>query len=231
MESRAVGRYMAYAAGEILLIFIGVTLAVAFDNAAEARRQEELTNGLLAGVRQSLLANVAELERNIDRDEDNLAAVARVLAHIDSGEAWNDSLSAELARARYWSSPFFTTSGYESLKQAGMHTVRDPDLSGSIVHLFETTYGYLIGDHDRSMWVWESSVLEPLYGHELVRGDHSGASTELLVPTDWDAPRVRAAVRTMLLEHEGQLVQGLSLRRIALDETEDVMGRLDAALR
>lgn len=231
MNSRAVGRYLAYAAGEILLIFIGITLAVAFDNAAEARRQEQLTRGLLAGVQQSLMANVVELERNIDRDEANLAAVARVRSHIDSGRAWNDSLSAELARARYWSSPFFTTSGYESLKQAGMHLVRDQELGASIVHLFETTYGFLVGDHDRSMWVWESSVLQPLYGHELVRTDRSGASTELLVPADWEAPRVRAAVRTMLLEHQGQLMQGLSLRRAALEETKDVMGRLDASLR
>jgi len=227
----AVRRYLAYAVGEVLLIFVGVTLAVAFDNAAEARRQDDLARGLLEGVRQNLVANQEELQSNIDGDEAILELVARVVSSLDSGEPWSDSQSAELAQARYWSSPFLTTSGYESLKQAGMHSVRDEGVDRSIVHLFETTYGFLVGDHDRTMWVFEGSVVNPLFGHELLRMDEGGESPELLAPADLSSPRVRGAIRTMLLEHEGHLRRGLELRRAALEETRDVMRRLDDALR
>lgn len=228
-ESRFV-KYVAYGLGEILLVFIGITLAIAFENSAEARRQAELTRGLLVGIQQNLGANIAELEDNIVRDRQFLASVEAVLGHLATSSDWSDSVSADLENALYWTSPFLAMSGYGSLQQAGLHMVSDTELRTAIVHLHETTYGFLVGDHDRSMWDYTSSVMNPLVSRELVRVDDGRPGGGILRPRDYAATRERAELRSMLLNQRANLGRGLTLRAEALAETRELWERLQGAL-
>jgi hypothetical protein len=193
-----VGQYLLYGIGEVILIFIGITLAVGFENSAEEKRASELARGLLIGVQQDLDANATELDGNIEIDETFLASLTLVLAHLDTSSAWPDSLSVELENAMHWSSPFLSTSGYEGLKQAGLHRVPDEELRTAIVRLFEGRYGFLLGDHDRAMWEFSATVLRPLLGSEIVRTDKGGTITGGLAPRDYGATRERGALRTAL---------------------------------
>ena len=69
IRTHRVVRYLTYAVGEVLLIFIGITLAVAFGNMNEQRRTEDLERQILEAIVRNLEANVVELDRNIDEDE------------------------------------------------------------------------------------------------------------------------------------------------------------------
>lgn len=231
LVGRRTVRYVLYGIGEIALIFIGITLAVAFENSAERRRAAALAAGLLLGVQQDLDANIAEIENNIRLDEAFLASVNVVLYHLDSPRGWNDSLSVELENALHWSSPFLSTSGYDGLKQAGLYQVPDDELRSSIVHLFETTYTFLVEDHDRAMWVFMESVLNPLLLSELRRTDAGGTRQGLVAPRDYQATRESGALRTALLEHQASLVFGLQLRQQALEETRALRSQIEGAAR
>ena len=230
IQASRVSRYLAYAFGEVFLIFIGITLAIAFENGAEVRRQNELAVGLLISITENLQANVLELERNIQEDQLNLESATLVIDHMTNSSSWDESLNSHLELALHWSSPFFSNSGYESLKQAGLYIVSNDTLRSDITHLYESTYGYLVGDHDRAMWVFQESVLFPVQSKELVRTDDGSLDRGRFAPRDYETSRRYGELRSMLLEHQFNLVSGLMLRREALEETHSLIGEIDAFL-
>lgn len=224
------GRYLTYAVGETLLIFVGITLAVAFERSAERRREAALADGLLTVVRQDLEANVSELERNVAHDESVLQSIAVVLPALESESLWSESLGVSLLNAMFWSSPFLTTSGYESLKQNGTHSVSDASLRSAVVRLFERHYVHLVGDHDRYMWEFQRAVTLPMQARETVRGERADTGEPVLVPRDLAATRARGELRSVLLEHRANLSEGIQLRKSAVTETRRVIEGIDAFL-
>ena len=106
-RSGKVVRYLGYAVGEIALIFVGITLAIAFENSNERRRSAEAEADVLSTIREDLAANLVELERNIDFDLSVIAGVEAVRAHLATQSSWPDSLNAS-ARSR--TSPMSSTS-------------------------------------------------------------------------------------------------------------------------
>ena len=230
MRRRRLARYLAYAVGEVVLIFIGITLAVAFEDASKEREQEALVRGLLRSVAQNLEANVAHLEMNIAFDDSISGLVEDVVAHLDAGSAWDDSLSGILELSLHWSSPFLATSGYESLKQSGLHQVPNDSLRSDMIGLFEGTYAFLVGDVDRSMWSYMEAVMYPIVFDELVRvGDLEKPAGEY-APRDFEATVERGRLRAMLLEHRTHLHFGTIARERALEETRALAARIEVFL-
>ena len=223
-------RYAMYAVGEVVLIFIGITLAVSFENASKEREQEALVRGLLSSVLQNLEANVAELERNITVDDTFAKSAQAVVHHLDSGATWNDSLGAALNLSLYWSSPFLATSGYESLKQSGLHQVADDSLRADMIQLFERTYAFLVGDVDRSRWAFQEAALIPTVMQELVHVGDPDDPFAPMAPRDFRAAVRRGQLRTMLLEHWTHLDGGTVYRQQALEETRALASRIEALL-
>jgi hypothetical protein len=221
-------RYILYGVGEVFLIFVGITLAVGFENSAEDRREAALTSGLLTGVAQDLEANIIDLGGNLAADSVYIASIDRVLAHLDSTEEWNDSVGSELSTALHWSSPFLSTAGYEGLKQAGLHRLPDADVRRRIIHLFESSYGFLIGDVDRAMWTYAEAVTMPLVHTELVRSDSGESAGGRFRPKNLTATRERGDLRSVLLEQRDFIIGGTAVREWALAETETLLSTIDS---
>lgn len=230
LENKA-SRYLAYAVGEVILIFIGITLAIAFDNGVEQRRQDELAFGLLLSIKENLQTNIGELERNIGFDEQVLESAVKVTDYISSdNDSWNDSLGPDLGRSLFWSSPFFADSGYESLKQVGLFAITNETLRNEITNLFEVTYAYLVGDLDRTMWAFQESVLYPVQVRELIRITDGTSPSYNFEPRDYIASREKGELLAMLLEHQVSLNDGLQLRKAALRETQVLVSKIEDAL-
>lgn len=223
-------RYLLYAAGEVLLIFIGITLAVAFENSSEQRRKDQFAREILAAIQRNLAANVTQLDDNIIWDESVLSSLDPVLNHLSNAMPWTNALGSDLEHAMHWSSPFLSTSAYESLIQNGLQLVTDELLRDEIVHLHESTYGLLIGEVDRLQWIFKEAVMLPLQSRELVRLDDGGTTTGLLVPRDYEASIRNGQLRTMFLEHQTNLLIGLELRREARAETLAVSENIERFL-
>lgn len=227
IRSHRVVRYLGYAVGEVLLIFIGITLAIAFDNMNEQRRTEGLERQILAVISRNLEANVQELDRNIADDEGSISSMDPVLENLTSGAPWNDALSTSLDRAVRWSSPYFSTSGYESLKQLGLHLVSDPQLRDELVYLFETTYAILLGDHDKAHWSFYETVMLPVRNRHLEQFDPEGDARRHFRP----APDLGAAGRrellNMLQSHRYRLFESLDVRRDARADTQKMIESIE----
>ncbi len=219
IRTHRVVRYLTYAVGEVLLIFIGITLAVAFGNMNEQRRTDDLERQLLEAIVRNLEANVEELDRNIDDDEGSISALEPVLENLISENPWDDSLSASLDRSQDWSSPYFATSGYESLKQLGLHLVSDAPLRDELVYLFETTYAILLGDHDNGHWAFFEAVMLPIQNRALEQFDPEGPALRGFRPVTNQSATGRTELLNMLHEHRRRLLRDLVVRRDARAET------------
>jgi hypothetical protein len=224
-------RYVGYAIGEVLLIFIGISLAVAFENSNADRRTKALEWDLLITIESNLALNVEELRQNIALDETLVAAVEISLAQLHADGEWPDSLNGTLGQAFFWSSPFLATSGYESLQQLGMHLVSDRGLRDALVHLHERTYAFLTGDTERAQWAFQEAVLYPVVTEDLevpvnLEAEESRAGgpeqfTRSYRPRD-GALRKPGRVETALAEHRRRMLDGIQWRLVAITETEDV---------
>jgi hypothetical protein len=221
-------RYTAYAIGEIVLIFIGITLAVAFQNVNDRRRVADLERDILSTVEDNLMANIDMLNRNISVDELVVGAIDTVLTQLRSDRVWPDSLNGSLRASFFWSSPFFSTSGYENLNQLGLHLVSDSELRSQLVRLHERTYAFLTGDVDRAMWSKQQSILEPLVAAEIEVVDESvtiaGFPLEgTFKPRNYEASVRRGNLEFALAAQRSRLLSGINSRRAAIDETEEIL--------
>ena len=176
------------------------------------------------------MANLEELDRNIMDDTVAVQELDPVLQHIKDARPWDDSLEEPLGREMLWSSPYFATSGYENLKQLGLHLVSDESIRDQLVHLFENTYTRLVGDIDRSQWEFYTAVILPVRNRELDRIDPSGDGSRALRVRDYEGALRRGELVAMLAEHRFRMVTGLDARQDARDETVELLEALQQYL-
>jgi len=220
LRSRRDIRYLSYAIGEVLLIFVGITLAISFDNWNDQKKTEALERQILGAIVRNLESNVDEFDRNIRRDEIAASELEPVLEVLIAETTWDDSLAEPLARSMNWSSPYFATSGYESLKQLGLHLVSDDQLRDQLVDLHETTYAILLGDFDKSFWAFYEAVLLPVRNRELELFKPEGEGFRAFRPRDYEETIMRGDLLHALQEHRYRLEIGLEERRDARRQTE-----------
>ena len=229
-RSGRIGRYLGYAVGEIALIFVGITLAIAFENSNERRRAAEAEADVLSTIQEDLAANLVELERNIDFDLSVIASVEAVRAHLATQGSWGDSLNASLGLATRWSSPFLAASGYTSLRSRGVQLVSSPSLRRSIVDLYENTYARLSGDADRTQWAFQESVYYPLIVRALELVESESDSPSGYSIRDYAATRSSGELDATLGEHRQALLMGVAWRQAALEETAAVIREIGSFL-
>src|SRR5687768_7985982 len=63
LNQNNIGRYLSYAAGEVILIVIGILVAVSINNWNEERQQEKVLNGIFAVLVNDIKQDTAEVNR------------------------------------------------------------------------------------------------------------------------------------------------------------------------
>jgi hypothetical protein len=188
---------------EVALIFVGITLAVGFENWNTERKERQDELALLVELRSNLEENLAILARGISYNEETVASYRKLLGHIADKRPYSDDLIAHFSNLDHWSSPYLTSSGYETLKSRGLDVISDGSLRQQIVKLFEVNYVLLAKDYDRTEWInYEVSMVPLMLKHFETQPD----DTE--VPTDYESlvedQSFRAAVsRTLGFRRSG----------------------------
>ena len=141
IESNSTRKYLLYAAGEVLLVMIGILLALQVNNCNEYRK-ERITE-------ERILHNITEnLELNIEKLEDEIQTLLRcdrsseiVLEALLEQQPYHDSLETHFG----WGLTIehigtLPSMGYEALKNVGIEIIRNKPLQKEIIYLFEMTY-------------------------------------------------------------------------------------------
>jgi hypothetical protein len=216
-ESR-VGRYVAYAAGEIVLIFIGITLALAFSNWNESRRLRSIELATLEDIAGNLQVNVDSFEANIAADRSSIADCARIAGLLESRAAWSSEHSSIMGNCRIWSSPYLQGAAYESLRQRGTDLVSNRTVRNAVINLYENTYAELIGDVDQMQWSFETSTWTPVY----VRNLRHRSFVDVM-PSDYAQLLNDTEFLNALFRHISLLETAVREQETALEATRSVL--------
>lgn len=128
------------AAGEVLLIVVGVLIALAASDWQEGRRDRRTELDLLGELGTAMEADLAVLKGQVDRYRGVESRVDSLLAYIRSGRPYTDSLDAYFGALYGFYRPELNTAGYESLKSQGLGLVSDDALRSQIAAVYEGAY-------------------------------------------------------------------------------------------
>jgi hypothetical protein len=216
---KALRRYVAYAAGEILLIFVGITLALWFSNWNETRHVRAQEAHALADIATNLRVNAHVIRGKIEKDRRSVAACERVTAALARRDPWSSAVGKELMQCRWWTSPFLNAAAYDSLKAKGTDLVADPALRSQIVNLYEQVYAYLVNDTDKVFWAFHTAVAEPVLNRHVYP-----VSADEYAPNDY----------TALLESPefgNMLQQKVQIQRISIQDQQRTLAATEKVLR
>ncbi len=129
-----------YALGEIFLIFVGISLAIAFDNWNEDRKRDQLEIDVLLQIKNELEFN----QGDITADYIKMIWGLESLVYIDSVIAENRPYKPEMAFDFYWIQFDEYTlpgrGGYDKLKSLGLDLIKNDSIREFVQFAYEYAY-------------------------------------------------------------------------------------------
>lgn len=141
LAENKISRYLIYAAGEILLVVIGILIALQINTWNEYRKERNLEKEVLQNIVESLDVSLQKMQSHLVAYNfgDNSSNI--ILQAIDDKQVYHDSLSKYFGWALSVEDPGTMVSfiGYESLKKTGVEIIQNKPLRKEIIHFFEET--------------------------------------------------------------------------------------------
>lgn len=166
------------ALGEILLIFVGISLALVFENWNEDRRTRSQERAFVGQILDDLRRTRDELTR-----DDFPALRVQALAHDDivtsvygAGPIDTDSLTRSFTRLIAHGSVLYPqTAAYESLKSTGVDLIEDDSLRMAITGFFELGLER-VATAEAALWRSHDQFLEPYVIEHFEAADSIGTA-------------------------------------------------------
>jgi len=125
---------------EIGLIFVGISLAIQFENWNQGRRQYADELGLLTSIRDELLKDTVDISQNMRAYGLAIARDSTILSQLTRREPI-DSTTVHYYQDMLHNLDFtFQSSAYETLKSRGVHLISNDDLRSRIISLYGFDY-------------------------------------------------------------------------------------------
>jgi hypothetical protein len=227
-ESVALGRvhaYLWYAVGEVALIFVGITLALAFGDMQEQRRSRVEEISTLNDIARNLQENIESAETNIGSDDQYLHQCQDAIDIVEARSLWQPEYGSIFEGCRWWTSPYRRSAAFDSLKAKGTDLVSDPEVRSAIVNLYEEVYAKNVGDMDREQWDFQSSVVLPLWNQFLRTGQDQFTET-----SNYDALLDSSEFLNMLYNRNELLRRSLETQKQSLASTKEALAAIQTEL-
>jgi hypothetical protein len=164
LAENALGRYLAYAAGEIVLVVIGILIALQINNYNDQRKDRARELGYLANVRADLAANITEMDRYLMTRTDGIAAAQRIIDHFD-GKPIEDAsaFNADGVSIYSWQRYYQNNNTYQELVNSGNFALLSNDRIKHGLLDLEAQYKKMKGEEDHFRFDAETLLYHPLY--------------------------------------------------------------------
>ena len=167
----------SYAIGEVLLIFIGITLAIAFQNWNEKRKTTHVEKAVLEQLKVALQNDLADVNANIATHKRGKDHCQKSLKALTASEAVNPGLFLQSAtQAVDFTFLISDVSTYEYLKSVGLHIIRNDSLRKQITSLYDVKYESIYGIEDASNFL-EGDIIRDLK-------KYFTANTQTFIPSE-----------------------------------------------
>ncbi len=225
LKENKMGKYLAYATGEIVLVVIGILIALQINNLNEQIKLNVTEKSLLQELKINLQTNVANLKSDIQIQEEGISAMTYLLDHLDQKRPYKDTLDYLFVVADYAPDVVLTSSGFETLKSSGLSIIQNDQLRTEIINLFEKDYPLLMQETRRiEDQVWPSVVV-PLYQKHFRREEVKRA-----YPTNYGALLDDVEFTNMLSFRLNMRKSSSQRKQKAIDQTTRVIAHIDKEL-
>jgi len=160
----ALGKYLAYAVGEILLVVVGILIALQINDYNDARKDRVRELGYLANIRADLAANITEMDRYLATRTEGIAAAQRIISHFD-GEPIEDAsaFNADAVSIYAWQRYYQINNTYQELVNSGNFALLSNDTIKHGLLDLEAQYLKMKGEEDHFRFDAETLIYGPLY--------------------------------------------------------------------
>lgn len=132
-----VKHYLLYAAGEILLVVVGILIAVQINNLNEQNKRLNNEVFILHEIAENLAQDGEHLRAILKQREETQRAIIRMSSYLDEPDGINeDTLAYDLAQLLTFERYFPIRTSYEVAKVGGLQ-ISNKQLRGSIAAYYE----------------------------------------------------------------------------------------------
>lgn len=158
------GRYLAYAIGEIVLVVIGILIALQINNLNDQRKDRAKELGYLANIRTDLVVNITQMDRYLAVRTERIAAANRILAHFDGAPIQDASaFNADAISIYDWERFYQGNNTYQELVNSGNFALISNDAIKDMLLDIEALYRKMKSEEDHYRFDSETTLYEPLY--------------------------------------------------------------------
>jgi hypothetical protein len=210
---------------EVVLIFVGITLALWFDSQNQRRADRHLEVEVLSQMVSALVSDTNDLANNLGGSAKSIAAIDTVLVYLEEKRPYNSKLAEHFGRATIWTMYLENRSAYEYLKTVGFDIIQNKDLRIDISQYYEfegqwlkTTEEFLVKDN------YNGSVRPQMIEK------FSYGLLEPAVPNDYSALISDLEYRSLLTTTRSLLQYKDRRTRILLDEAKQLIRAINSEL-
>ncbi len=139
LSDNKVSKYLLYAAGEILLVMIGILLALKVNNWNEDRKQNLVEVEFLKGFKGDLEADLASIEKISPIVEISKSSINFMLDYMKRDLPWDDSLKYHFGNiSADWNTPF-AYSTYESITSNDWSIIGNKNLRENLISYYRSS--------------------------------------------------------------------------------------------
>lgn len=227
------------ALAEVALIFIGITLALYFDNWNEDRKERALERQLLVEMRDDLVETRMDLERDIEALSLRQELLYDLQVEISAGAIpdaeWASRLYTTFGGARL----FAKDSAYRALTSQGLGVLSDPglrkaltDFYGLRVQRVEVFEGLrdVFQQHQFMPFFSEVMQVSPAWLETQLAGREHLPGLERVEPISGEALAVDPRLPLLMFRASATMRSVLSFYELALADIDALLPRIDKAL-
>lgn len=222
---------------EVTLIFIGISLALLFDNWNEARKDRILEEQLFAALRADLLETRADLVTDIESAEQRASNTRKLIEAIASDDppvnAGSELRWRQIGTSRLYKKDF----AYRALVAQGLDSITNWEILKATTDLYELQFSR-VASAEESAFSLERRFLEQLFPHMVVPietlqllGSKQGTKPLLLnAPievNDWEAMREDRELMHWLMELLERSEAALAFYHQALSQLDKIVEMID----
>ncbi|PHN04670.1 DUF6090 family protein [Flavilitoribacter nigricans] len=158
-----------YALGELVLIFLGITMAIWFNNWNEARKEVSVEIKSLEELRDALQQDLQDIELNIHGFDGRVKGYKRLLKHMEQQLPLSDSLLRAIPYIRGFTFLVSNDGPYETLKSRGLETVTNDSLRLQIATYYDLDYDKLLTNESEHRRHYANYMKPKLMEHFLLK--------------------------------------------------------------
>jgi len=133
-------KYLVYAAGEILLVVIGILIALYINNWNETQVKRNIEINLLEGIRDDILRDTLDINFNVRGYKNSVRKDSILLQHLISKKPYDPEVAFLLTSSLSNFNLTLHSSHFEEIKERGWSTLSNTKLKDQISRLYEFDY-------------------------------------------------------------------------------------------